>query len=74
MSKFPSVTARQLVAAPTKAGFLQRTQRGSHLRLFHPDTKRQTVVPMHGEDLKRGTLHGILKQCGISDDEFRKLL
>jgi len=24
-----------------------------------------TIVPMHGKDLKKGTLHGILKQAGI---------
>ena len=70
MSKLPSVTAREVVAALKRCGFLERQQRGSHLRLFHPQTRRQTVIPVHGGDLKRGTLHGILRQAGVSEDEF----
>jgi hypothetical protein len=32
------------------------------------------VVPCHRGDLKRGTLHGIIKQAGLTPDEFITLL
>ena len=55
-------------------GFIIRRQRGSHLILRHPQTKRTTVIPMHAHDLSRGVLFSILKQAGISQDQFRMLL
>lgn len=33
----------------------------------------KTVVPLHNE-LAKGTLLGILKQCGLSRDDLEKLL
>jgi predicted RNA binding protein YcfA (HicA-like mRNA interferase family) len=74
MSKLPAVSARQVVAALKKAGFEERRQRGSHLRMFHPTTRCQTIVPIHSGDLKRGTLHGILRHSGLSEEQFRGLL
>jgi hypothetical protein len=39
---------------------LSRTS-GSHCRLIHPtDPRRNVTVPIHNEDLKRGTLRGII--------------
>lgn len=57
-----------------KAGFLELEQRGSHLAFWHPETKRQTTVPMHSGDIKRGLMKQILKQAGLSEAEFRKLI
>jgi predicted RNA binding protein YcfA (HicA-like mRNA interferase family) len=74
MSKLPAVSARQVVAALKKVGFVERRQRGSHLRMFNPSRKRQTIVPMHSGDIKRGTLQGILRQAGLSHSEFMQLL
>jgi predicted RNA binding protein YcfA (HicA-like mRNA interferase family) len=42
--------------------------------MFHPTTRRQTIVPIHSGDLKRGTLHGILRHSGLSEEQFRGLL
>jgi predicted RNA binding protein YcfA (HicA-like mRNA interferase family) len=61
MSRLPMVTARQLVRALLKAGFLEKKQRGSHLRLFNPVTEHQTEIPMHPGDVPRGLLKAILK-------------
>jgi predicted RNA binding protein YcfA (HicA-like mRNA interferase family) len=46
MSTFPSLTARQVVGALKRAGFVEDRQRGSHLILIHPETKSRTVVPV----------------------------
>lgn len=59
--------------ALTKAGFYQKRQHGSHIILRRDDPFAQTVVPDHKE-LDRGTLRAIIRQAGLSNDEFSALL
>jgi len=33
-----------------------------------------TSVPIHAKDVKRGLMKAILKQAGLSEDDFRALL
>ncbi len=49
-----------------------KRQSGSHVVLRHPDG-RQTYVAMHTEDVPKGTFRSILKQAGLSEEEFRGL-
>jgi len=74
MTRLPTVTSKEVVAALLKAGFETRHQTGSHLLLHHPLTKARTTVPMHARDLDRGLLRKILKQAGLTDEQFRELL
>lgn len=76
MSRLPALTAGVVLRALLRAGFEIVRTSGSHHRLVHPDDPtRATTVPVHaGKTLKRGTLHGILKQAGFTPDEFRALL
>ncbi|MDQ3662014.1 MAG: type II toxin-antitoxin system HicA family toxin [Actinomycetota bacterium] len=55
-----------------KNGFDQSSQRGSHVKLRREDG-RTTIVPLH-RALARGTLRSILRQAGLSPEEFRRLL
>ena len=74
--RLPSVTARDVIRVPQKAGFSIVRTTGSHFRLVH-DTEptRQTTVPVHkGKDIPRGTLRDIIKQAGFTVDEFIDLL
>jgi predicted RNA binding protein YcfA (HicA-like mRNA interferase family) len=73
MRKLPVVSGRQCIKMLTRVGFIQRRQVGSHVTLHHPQTRHRVTVPLHKE-LDRGTLQGILKQAGLSGDEFLKLL
>lgn len=73
MSRLPTLKPRQVVRALKQAGFEEHHQRGSHLYLRHPD-RRMTSVPMHPGDLPRGTLHAILRQVGMTVEEFIQLL
>ncbi len=68
------VNARQLVRALLKAGFQEKKQRGSHLRLYNTATEHQTEIPIPPGDVPRGLLKAILKQAGISEEDFRDLL
>jgi predicted RNA binding protein YcfA (HicA-like mRNA interferase family) len=55
-----------------RAGFEERRRAGSHVVLRHPDG-RQTYVAMHPVDMPSGTFKAILKQAGITEEEFRLL-
>jgi predicted RNA binding protein YcfA (HicA-like mRNA interferase family) len=75
MPRLRRVSGQEAIRALERLGFEQTRQRGSHVVL-----KKQTpagdigcVVPLHRE-LAIGTLRGILRQAGISSDEFMKEL
>jgi predicted RNA binding protein YcfA (HicA-like mRNA interferase family) len=67
------VSGAQCVRALERAGFVVYRQRGSHITLVRTDPAAQTTVPNHKE-LDRGTLRAIIRQAGLSVDEFIALL
>ena len=73
MSGLPNLSGRECIRALSKAGFYVRRQEGSHLVLRRDDPFTQVVVPDHKE-LDRGTLRAIIRQAGLSVDEFTRLL
>ena len=75
MPKLRSVSGQEAIRALERLSFEKVRQRGSHVVL-----KKQTpggalgcVIPLHRE-LAMGTLRGILKQAGVSSDEFMENL
>ncbi len=75
MPRLPSLTARKVVRALKRAGFVEDRQRGSHLVLWQPQTNARTVVPMHaGRALKEPLLRAILRDADLSIEEFLDLL
>lgn len=58
-----------------KFGFKISGRSGSHVRLskMASEGKIGTVVPMH-EELKIGTLRGVLKLAKVDPDEFSKYI
>lgn len=52
-----------------RLGFARIRQSGSHAVFHHPDG-RWTTVPIHSGDVAKGTLRRILKDAGITVDEF----
>jgi predicted RNA binding protein YcfA (HicA-like mRNA interferase family) len=75
MSKLPILSGREVVKALGKTGFLPIRQKGSHIILSRTDSsgKKGLVVPDHKE-IDKGTLIEIIRQAGLSRDEFLKLL
>lgn len=67
MPKLPVVSGKDCRKALVGLGFVDARQRGSHLVMRRGESG--CVVPMHGE-IKTGTLAGILKQAGVSVEEF----
>jgi len=73
-SKYPVLSANDIIKALHKVGFEEISQRGSHRKLKNSSIPVRTViVPMHHE-IARGTLRSILEQAGIDLETFLELL
>jgi predicted RNA binding protein YcfA (HicA-like mRNA interferase family) len=55
-----------------KLGFQKARQKGSHARWKHSDG-RATTIPTHSE-IGGWLFYEILKQLGITEEDFQKLL
>lgn len=67
MPKLPRVSGAELIRALQRLGFEKIRQNGSHVVMRRGSTG--CVVPSHSE-VKVGTLAGVLRQAGVSSDEF----
>ncbi|MEM2130384.1 MAG: type II toxin-antitoxin system HicA family toxin [Candidatus Bathyarchaeia archaeon] len=66
--------ATKIIKALSKLGFKIVRKRGGHVVLKHPDG-RLTVIPVHAdEEISTGLLNKIIKDTGISKEEFMKFL
>jgi predicted RNA binding protein YcfA (HicA-like mRNA interferase family) len=65
--------APEVQRALEKLGFTLKRQKGSEAIYVHPDG-RWTTVPVHSRELKVGLYRAILKQIGMSEEEFKKYL
>jgi predicted RNA binding protein YcfA (HicA-like mRNA interferase family) len=72
--KLPRASGKETVDALLKSGFIVHRIRGSHYILKQPQTGRRVTVPYHRKELSLKILSLILKQAGISHEEFYNLL
>lgn len=74
MSKLPACSGRDAVKVFKKIGYAFDHQRGSHiiLRHYQPPYRRLTV-PDHKE-LAKGTLRTLIRESGLSVDQFVSML
>jgi predicted RNA binding protein YcfA (HicA-like mRNA interferase family) len=75
MPRLHRVSGAEAIRALERLGFVVARQRGSHvvLKRHTPTAESGCVVPLHSE-LAIGTLRGILKQAGVSVDDFQRNL
>ncbi|OQB26391.1 MAG: YcfA-like protein [Chloroflexi bacterium ADurb.Bin180] len=74
MPGLPVVPARDVIHLLERMGFQVVRQRGSHVRLRHPDG-RVVTVPVHsGEDIGPGLLRKILRDARVPPEELSELL
>ena len=71
MGRLPVVSGEQLIKALGKEGFIVVRRKGSHVSLRKGHLK--TVVPLH-EELAKGTLLAIARQCGFPREEIARIL
>lgn len=67
MPKLPVLSGADVVKMLERMGFEQVRQCGIHIVMRKG--ANGTVVPMHKE-IKSGTLSGIIRQAGLTPDEF----
>ena len=73
MPKLPVLSGRLARRAFEKAGWVFDRQRGSHMILRKPDTPGMLSIPDHRE-LDTGLLRGLIRDSGLSVDQFLSLL
>ncbi len=73
--KLPVVSGEEAARALVRAGFtrLARRGKGAHIFLYRTEPPKGLTVPNHDE-VRRGTLREIIRQAGLSVDEFVGLL
>jgi predicted RNA binding protein YcfA (HicA-like mRNA interferase family) len=74
MTKQPVVNGPECIRALQKAGFVIKRQKGDHVIMKRVNPPARVTVPNHRKDLKPGTLHEIIKEAGLTVDEFIQLL
>lgn len=74
MSNFPKVKAKEFIKVIEKLGFYFDRQKGSHAIYKNIDGKRVIVPIYSGQDLKQGTLMGMIQDIGIDKEKFFELL
>lgn len=72
--KLPAVSGSDTVRAFRQTGYEFDHQHGSHIILRHTDPPyRRLTVPNHKE-LAKGTLRALIREAGLTVDEFAELL
>lgn len=73
MPKLPSFKPREVIKKFEKIGYVIDRQKGSHVILYHYKKQTRLTIPLHVKDLPKGTLLSIIKQAGLTKEEFLKL-
>lgn len=74
MGILPVISGQQAIKALNKIGYEIHHQTGSHIILRQGIAPfRRLTIPNHKE-LKKGTLRAIIRQAGLTVDEFNNLL
>jgi len=74
VTRLPRVSGKEVVKALKKIGYEIDHQTGSHIILRHSTPPhRRITVPNHKE-LAKGTLRALIRQAGLTVEEFLELL
>lgn len=73
MGKLPVLSGKAAVKAFSRAGWRVARQHGSHVIMERPGTEAILSIPQHAE-LRRGLLRGLIRDAGLTVDEFVELL
>ncbi len=68
--ELPVLRPKQVVAVLEKAGFKVRRQTGSHAIMYKSSISHPISIPQHPRDLPKGTIRAIIRQAGLTVDEF----
>ena len=74
MSRLPASTPTDVIRALGRVGFFLDHSTGSHRYYRHPNRPGVVTIAFHRRALKRGTLLAILKQAGLTREQFLEFL
>ncbi len=70
----PAVSAQEVINVLRTLGYEKDRQRGSHIIMRQVENPyRRITIPNHKE-IAKGTLRAIIREAGLSVDDFIKLL
>ena len=71
MPRIPVIKAKDFHKHLVDYGCVGTRVRGSHHRVYNPQTNKHSTVAIHGgDDLDKGSFSGILNQLDIDVDDF----
>ncbi|MBS3966383.1 MAG: type II toxin-antitoxin system HicA family toxin [Truepera sp.] len=74
MGRLAGLSADKVIRKLRRAGFVfDRQRRSSHQLWRNPTTGARTTVPRHPGDLPEGTVRAIIRQAGLTVDQFLEL-
>lgn len=75
MATLHNLKSEKVINALERAGWINKGQRGSHVKLVKQGNPNILSIPVHkGKPIKFGLLKGQIKKSGLTEEEFLKLL
>jgi predicted RNA binding protein YcfA (HicA-like mRNA interferase family) len=72
MPKLPGLRPREAASVLLKTGFTFIRQKGSHR--IYVKGRLAVTLPWHNKDLRKGTLRQVIRQSGLTTEEFLRRL
>lgn len=70
---YKPLSYRELIKKVRKAGFVFRRNTGGTHEIWWNEEKKKTCVIPHHHEIKSGTVKSIIKQMGLTQEEFGNL-
>jgi predicted RNA binding protein YcfA (HicA-like mRNA interferase family) len=74
LTRLPQLSGRDVVKALSKLGYEKDHQRGSHIVLRQSSYPHRRIVVPERDTVAKGTLRAIIREIGLSVDQFHELL
>ncbi len=72
--RLAGITSAEVLRKLRRAGFgFDRQAKGGHEIWLHPTSRRRVTIPRHAGAVPEGTLRAIVKQAGLTTEEFLAL-
>jgi len=75
MAGLYNLKPEKVIKAFERAGWINRGQRGSHVKLTKEENPNILSIPVHkGKPVKIGLLKDQIRKAGLTEEEFLRLL
>jgi predicted RNA binding protein YcfA (HicA-like mRNA interferase family) len=75
VTRLPRITAKQMISALKRGGWVMIGTRGAHVQMKHPARPGKVTIPGHaGMTLMPNLVSSIIDQAGLTSDELISLL